>query len=93
HGRLPRATSTSTRARNHTRPVTCYFTMHTTHCRGVVCIELSSPEGHALLEAPKRAVKAFLKCTDDVVPPGTEHLHFDVDSLTGSFNTVKRSDD
>ncbi|MGW4895854.1 hypothetical protein ACWEQL_26895 [Kitasatospora sp. NPDC004240] len=26
-------TSTSTRARNHTRPVTCHFTMHTTHWR------------------------------------------------------------
>ncbi|PWI20087.1 hypothetical protein DI272_42440 [Streptomyces sp. Act143] len=31
HGRLPRATSTSIGARKNTRPVTCHFTIHTTH--------------------------------------------------------------
>ncbi|QNP68222.1 SsgA family sporulation/cell division regulator [Streptomyces roseirectus] len=40
--------------------------------RGVVCVTLSSPEGEALLEAPARALEAFLKRTCSVVQPSTE---------------------
>jgi hypothetical protein len=46
----------------------------------VVCISLSSPEGHALLEAPADDLRVFLNRTYVTVPPGTEHLHIDLDS-------------
>lgn len=45
----------------------------------IVCIALSSPEGQALLEAPARALKAFLNRTNAAVRPGTEHQHCDLD--------------
>ncbi|WP_306971829.1 SsgA family sporulation/cell division regulator [Streptomyces canus] len=63
------------------------------HGQGIVCIALGSPEGEALLEAPARALESFLKRTDAAVPPGTEHHHINVDSLTNFLNTVRRSND
>ncbi|MFF0698611.1 SsgA family sporulation/cell division regulator [Streptomyces tendae] len=45
----------------------------------VVCISLESEEGRALLHAPARSLDAFLKRTDAAVPPGTEHLHLNLD--------------
>ncbi|MYV54609.1 SsgA family sporulation/cell division regulator [Streptomyces sp. SID3212] len=50
------------------------------HGRDVVCVVLASPEGEALLEAPKGALGAFLDRTDALVRPGTEHRHFDLDT-------------
>lgn len=53
--------------------------------RRVVHVQLSSPEGMAVLEAPARAVADFLAATYDLVPAGLEgeHLHIDdtVDAL------------
>ncbi|MFE1246529.1 SsgA family sporulation/cell division regulator [Streptomyces sp. NPDC058735] len=40
--------------------------------RGVVLMELSSPDGNALLEARAAQVSAWLERTLRVVPPGTE---------------------
>lgn len=46
----------------------------------VVCISLSSPEGHALLEAPADELHGFLNRTYVAVAPGSEHLHMDLDT-------------
>jgi hypothetical protein len=46
----------------------------------VVCISLSSPEGHALLEAPADDLRVFLNRTYVTVPPGSEHQHIDLDA-------------
>ncbi|MGW1076849.1 SsgA family sporulation/cell division regulator [Streptomyces sp. NPDC002537] len=40
--------------------------------RSVVCMALSSPDGDALLEAPDRAVTAWLERTLRAVAPGSE---------------------
>lgn len=45
----------------------------------LVCLALSSPEGHALLEAPARSLQSFLERTNAAVRPGTEHRYFDID--------------
>lgn len=46
----------------------------------VVCVSLSSPEGHALLEAPAEDLRVFLNRTYVTVPPGIEHQYLDLDS-------------
>ncbi|MBA2639371.1 MAG: SsgA family sporulation/cell division regulator [Nocardioidaceae bacterium] len=45
----------------------------------VVHIELSSPDGAAVLEARAGDVAAFLRRTESLVPPGCESAHVDVD--------------
>ncbi|WP_037609905.1 SsgA family sporulation/cell division regulator [Streptacidiphilus rugosus] len=52
------------------------------HGQGVVCIALSSPEGEALLEAPRRAIASFLRRTEQVVPLGDEATQIDFDLFT-----------
>jgi hypothetical protein len=47
----------------------------------VVVIELSSPDGLAMLQAPTRAVHEFLVRTHEVVPEGEETDHLDMDAL------------
>lgn len=47
----------------------------------VVLIELSSPDGVLLLEAPSRVVQAFLGAALAAVPPGTEGTHLDLDQM------------
>ncbi|MFE0451515.1 SsgA family sporulation/cell division regulator [Streptomyces sp. NPDC058914] len=47
----------------------------------VVVIALESPEGNALLEAPREALQTFLRRTSSVVPPGQEWRYIDVDEL------------
>lgn len=49
--------------------------------REVVCITLQSPEGTALLEAPRAALQRFLRRTNGLVAPGDEGRHVDVDEL------------
>ncbi|MFD4953454.1 SsgA family sporulation/cell division regulator [Streptomyces sp. NPDC058451] len=44
-----------------------------------VCLALTSPEGTALLEAPQAALQTFLRRTNNLVPPGTEGQHIDID--------------
>jgi hypothetical protein len=46
-----------------------------------VRIQLSSPDGAAILEAPLTEMVEFLGATFDAVPTGTESDHFDVDAL------------
>ncbi|MEU3735427.1 SsgA family sporulation/cell division regulator [Streptomyces sp. NPDC033538] len=53
----------------------------------VVCIALTSEEGEALLHAPARVLEAFLKRTDAIVPPGTEHRHLSFDQELSRFLT------
>lgn len=50
-----------------------------------ICISLSTPEGTALLEAPRAALQSFLRRTNDLVPLGTEkeHIDLDVDKVFG----------
>ncbi|MGC0334503.1 hypothetical protein RKD23_007493 [Streptomyces sp. SAI-170] len=47
----------------------------------VVFITLQSPEGTALLEAPRAALQKFLRRTNDLVAPGDERRHVNVDEL------------
>ena len=47
----------------------------------VVMLQLSSPDGRALLAAPARDVQAFLEQTYMVVEPGSEAEHLDVDGV------------
>ena len=47
----------------------------------VVMIELSSPEGMALIQAPARPVHDFLARTHEIVPVGEEGGHLLIDGL------------
>ena len=47
----------------------------------VVIVELSSPDGLALLQAPSRAVHDFIVRTHEVVPEGEESAHLEMDAL------------
>lgn len=47
----------------------------------VLCISLSSPNGQALMEAPRAAVEDFLMRTYTVVPAGSESALLDIDTL------------
>ncbi|NYG57364.1 hypothetical protein BJ980_000287 [Nocardioides daedukensis] len=49
--------------------------------RAIVIIELASPDGELLVQAPARDVSAFLGRTHALVPNGTESAHIDVDDL------------
>jgi hypothetical protein len=51
----------------------------------VIYISLSSPDGHALLEAPAAALTTFLLRTYALVPPGTESAHVDVDAALAAL--------
>ena len=53
---------------------------HGQHKR-VVMLQLSSPDGRALLAAPAEHVGAFLAETYEVVAPGTEGQHIDIDGV------------
>lgn len=55
-----------------------------------ICISLSSPEGTALLEAPRAALQSFLRRTNELIPLGTEkeHINLDVDKVFG-LNTAR----
>jgi hypothetical protein len=45
----------------------------------LVVVELSSPDGAAVLEAPAKEIAAFLDRTYDVIPAGSESDWFDFD--------------
>lgn len=45
-----------------------------------VTIELSSPDGHAVLAMPRRALLRFLRRTYALVPRGRETSHQDIDA-------------
>ncbi|MET0839746.1 MAG: SsgA family sporulation/cell division regulator, partial [Marmoricola sp.] len=47
----------------------------------VVIIELSSPDGLALLQAPSRTVHDFVARTHEVVPEGEETSHLAMDAM------------
>jgi len=47
----------------------------------VVMLQLSSPDGRALLAAPAEEVGAFLAETYEVVPPGGEGEHLDIENV------------
>lgn len=55
------------------------------HGSAVVQIELSSPDGEAVLQAPSDGLQSFLQSTYDLVPPGRESSHLDMDSLVESL--------
>jgi hypothetical protein len=47
----------------------------------VVIIELCSPDGRALIQAPARAVQEFVVSTHELVPAGQERSHLSMDAL------------
>ena len=54
----------------------------------VVIIELSSPDGAAILQAPSRTVHDFLALTFEVVPAGEESAHLTLDALISQLLTA-----
>lgn len=51
------------------------------HGRAVVIIELSSPDGHLITEAPTDQVQAFVMSSLGVVPQGEEAHHLRIDDM------------
>lgn len=49
--------------------------------QAVVIIELRSPDGMALIQAPSRAVHAFVARTEEIVPVGQESSRLALDRL------------
>lgn len=47
----------------------------------VILVELSSPDGHLILQARTKDVTDFLERSQAVVPAGEEGAHLDVDAL------------
>jgi hypothetical protein len=56
--------------------------------RTVLELEISSPEGHALLELERESVQRFLEATIRIVPLGEESDHFDIDGLIDEITNV-----
>jgi hypothetical protein len=56
--------------------------------RTVLELEISSPEGRALLELEREAVQRFLEATIKIVPLGEESDHFDIDGLIDEITNV-----
>jgi hypothetical protein len=61
--------------------------------RTVVCMELSSPDGEALLEAPAPAISAWLERTLRVVAPGSEHERLALDEALHELLAPRPRDD
>jgi Streptomyces sporulation and cell division protein, SsgA len=59
-----------------------------THGRTALQLEISSPDGHALLELDRESVQRFLETTIKIVPLGDESDHFDVDGLIDEITNV-----
>ncbi|MEV7320669.1 SsgA family sporulation/cell division regulator [Streptomyces sp. NPDC093970] len=53
--------------------------------RHMLRITLASPGGRADLIVPRAALADFLRRTDALVPPGTEHVHLDLDAQLSEF--------
>lgn len=51
----------------------------------VVIVELSSPDGTALLQTPSRAIQAFVTSIFAAVPAGTESSHVSIDALVSQL--------
>ncbi len=49
--------------------------------RAVTIIELTSPEGQALMQAQSQEVSDFLRHTEALVPSGSETKHVDMDQV------------
>ncbi|RYP84968.1 SsgA family sporulation/cell division regulator [Nocardioides guangzhouensis] len=56
--------------------------------RAVVIIELRSPDGELLVQAPALELTAFVNRTLALVPTGTESSQFDIDELIGQLFAV-----
>ena len=54
----------------------------------VTVIELQSPGGQALLQAPTADISSFIQATEKVVPAGQESAHLDLDSLVDALLAV-----
>lgn len=61
--------------------------------RSLVCVELDSPDGRALLEAPAAAVSAWLERTLRVVPPGSEQGLLGLDKGLSDLLAMASTDD
>ena len=51
--------------------------------RAVIIIELRSPDGELLVQAPAQEITAFVNQTIALVPEGAGELPFDIDELIG----------
>ena len=56
--------------------------------RAVIIIELRSPDGELLIQAPALEINAFVNRTLTLVPEGTEGSQFDIDELIGQLFAV-----
>jgi hypothetical protein len=61
--------------------------------RNVILLELSSPDGEALLEVSSAAVSAWLERTLRVVPPGTESERLGIDGALAELLARTGADD
>ncbi len=53
--------------------------------RAILLIELSTTDGRALLQANPREITNFLTLSHDVVAPGEESVHLDVDAAIAAI--------
>lgn len=53
--------------------------------RDLVLLSLTSPDGHAVLEADAADLRGFLQRTLDLVPAGQESAHLDIDADLAAF--------
>ena len=56
--------------------------------RAVIIIELRSPDGELLVQAPTLEINAFVDRTLALVPEGTESSQFNIDELIGQLFAV-----
>lgn len=59
----------------------CVYPAIAANGRALINIELSSPDGHLLLEARAENIAEFLNRTTDVVGEGSESEHLDIDHM------------
>lgn len=52
----------------------------TSEGQDIVCLSLTAPGGHALLQTPRAELQGFVDAMLDAVPPGRETAHLDMDA-------------
>lgn len=55
------------------------------HGSSIILIELSSPDGVAILQADTREINGFLTMSHEVVAPGEESAHSDIDAVIAAI--------
>jgi hypothetical protein len=55
----------------------------------VLVVELESPDGYAVVEMSRVDVARFLDATVELVPPGSESAHLDLDAVIADLTTAR----